>query len=110
MSYICKNPDCTAPDSKKGKSYPSAMECPFCDVPLVEVVSISESDLNLIGSLPYVIAYPLKRALVEKHPLTRINLLRDTFLNYLKYLGLITASEFFNSPIKDGRINNNTSI
>ena len=101
MSYICKNPNCTAPESKKAKSYPSAMECPFCDVPLVEVVSISESDLNLIGSLPYVIAYPLKRALVEKHPLTRINLLRDTFLNYLKYLGLITASEFFNSPIKD---------
>lgn len=77
------------------------MDCPFCDTPLAEVISILETDLNLIAGLPYVIAYPLKRALVEKHPLTRINLLRDTFLNYLKYLGLITASEFFNSPIKD---------
>ncbi len=104
MSFICKNPDCTAPDNKKGKAYPSAMECPFCDVPLVEVISISEADLSLIRNLPYVIAYPLKRALLEKHPLTRINLFRDTFLNYLKYLALITASEFFNSPIKDKKM------
>jgi hypothetical protein len=26
---------------------------------------------------------------------------KDTFLNYLKYLGLLSASEFFNSEIKD---------
>jgi tetratricopeptide (TPR) repeat protein len=104
VSFICKNPDCTAPINKKGKAYPSAMECPFCDVPLVEIISISEADLSLISNLPYVIAYPLKRALLEKHSLTRINLLRDTFLNYLKYLALITASEFFNSPIKDKKM------
>jgi len=101
MNYICKNPGCIAPENKRGKVYPSAMECPFCDLPLIEVISLSDEEIDLINRLPYVIAYPLKRALVEKHPLTRINLLRDTFLNYLKYLGLITASEFFNSPIKD---------
>ena len=101
MSYICKNPECSAPDNKKGKPYPSAMECPFCDTPLVEVIFISEEEKSLISCLPYVIAYPLKRSLVEKNPLRKLNLLRDTFLNYLKYLGLITASEFFNSPIKD---------
>ena len=58
-------------------------------------------NLALIESLPYVIAYPLKRTLLEQHPWTRINLLKDTFLNYLKYLGLLSASEFFNSDIKD---------
>jgi len=101
VSFICKNINCSAPDNKKGKAYPSAMECPFCDAPLVEVLSFSEADLKLINTLPYVIAYPLKRAITEKHAWTKINLLKDTFLNYLKYLGLLTASEFFNSSLKD---------
>lgn len=64
-------------------------------------ILLSTDDLALIESLPYVIAYPLKRTLLEQHPWTRINLLKDTFLNYLKYLGLLSASEFFNSEIKD---------
>jgi tetratricopeptide (TPR) repeat protein len=80
------------------------MECPFCDAPLQEISSISEADQQLISSLPYVIAYPLQRTLNEKHALTRVNLFRDTFLNYLKYLGLLTASEFFNSPLKDKKM------
>ena len=29
MSFICNNSDCSAPDNKKNKSYPSAMECIF---------------------------------------------------------------------------------
>jgi hypothetical protein len=87
MSYICKNPDCSAPENKKGKVYPSPMECPFCDAPLQEISSISEADRQLIDHLPYVIAYPLLRTLNEKHAWTRINLFKDTFLNYLKYLG-----------------------
>ena len=49
-------------------------------------IQLSAEDLALINSLPYVIAYPLKRTLLEKHPWTKINLLKDTFLNYLKYL------------------------
>ena len=104
MSFICKNTDCSAPENKKRKVYPSAMECPFCDAPLVEVLSFNETDLKLINALPYVIAYPLKRAIAEKHAWTKINLLKDTFLNYLKYLGLITASEFFNSSLKDKKM------
>ena len=64
-------------------------------------IHLSSDDLAFIDSLPYVIAYPLKRTLLEQHPWTRINLLKDTFLNYLKYLGLLSASEFFNSEIKD---------
>lgn len=104
MSFICKNIDCSAPENKKGKVYPSDMECPFCDAPLVEVLSFNEADLKLINSLPYVIAHPLKRAITEKHAWTRINLLKDTFLNYLKYLGLITATEFFKSDLKDKKM------
>jgi tetratricopeptide (TPR) repeat protein len=64
-------------------------------------IQLSSEDLALINSLPYLIAYPLKRTLLENHPWTKINLLKDTFLNYLKYLGLLSASEFFNSEIKD---------
>ena len=64
-------------------------------------IDLSPDDLALINSLPYVIAYPLKRTLLEKHPWTKINLLKDTFLNFLKYLGLLSASEFFNSEIND---------
>jgi hypothetical protein len=55
----------------------------------------------LIASLPYVIAYPLRQTLLEKVPVKRIYLFNYTFLNYLKYLGLLAASEFFNSSIKD---------
>ncbi len=67
-------------------------------------IQLSAEDLELINSLPYVIAYPLKRTLLEKHAWTKINLLKDTFLNYIKYLGLIAASEFFNSPLKDKKM------
>jgi tetratricopeptide (TPR) repeat protein len=80
------------------------MDCPFCDEPLVEVFSFSEEELSLFASLPYVIAYPLKRAVTEQHPGDKVNLLKDTFLNYLKYMGLVTASEFFHSPFKDKRM------
>ncbi|WP_297510941.1 tetratricopeptide repeat protein [Flavobacterium sp.] len=104
MSFICENINCSAPENKKGKVYPSDMECPFCDEPLVVFESISESDRLLINALPYVIAYPLKKAINENHPGTKINLLKDTFLNYLKYLALLTASEFFQSPFKDKRM------
>ena len=104
MSYSCRNILCSAPEHKKGKIYPQSMECPFCDVPLNEVFTISESHLELIKGLPYLIAYPLKRALLEKDPLRKIHFFKDTFLNYLKYLGLIIGSEFFNSSIKSKKM------
>ena len=104
MSFICSNNACSAPENKKDKVYPSAMECPFCDEPLTEVFSFSDEELHLFATLPYVIAYPLKRAVTEQHPGDKVNLLKDTFLNYLKYMGLVTASEFFQSPFKDKRM------
>lgn len=83
MSFICKNIECSAPENKNWKVYPSAMDCPFCHSPLIEVLSFNEADLQLINSLHYVIAYRLKLAIIEKHAWTKINLLKDTFLNYL---------------------------
>jgi hypothetical protein len=63
--------------------------------------SLTKEDELLLDKLPYVIAYPLKQTLLEKHPWTKINLLKDSLLNYLKYLALLSASEFFNSDIKN---------
>jgi len=105
MSYTCLNTTCAIALSKA--TFPVAMNCPVCQQPLQEVLEtsiISETDEQLIAALPYVIAYPLKRALTEKHAWTRVNLLKDTFLNYLKYLGLVSASEFFHSPLKDKKM------
>ena len=104
MSFSCKNIDCSAPDNKKGKIYPVTMECPFCDIPLTEVSTISEAHIELIKGLPYLIAYPLKRTFLEKDPLRKIHFFKDTFLNYLKYLGLIVGSEFFNNSIKSRKM------
>ena len=103
--YICKSHSCAIAISKA--AFPVLMNCPVCQQPLseeIDCVSLSEVDELLIAQLPYVIAFPLKRALLEKHPWTKINLLKDTFLNYLKYIGLITASEFFNIPLKDKKM------
>jgi uncharacterized protein YbaR (Trm112 family) len=43
------------------------MNCPVCQQPLVKIneeALISEEDEQLIASLPYVIAYPLKQTLL----------------------------------------------
>ena len=100
--FTCKNTTCALAISKA--VFPIAMNCPVCQIPLEEkldTIELSPEDLALINSLPYVIAFPLKRTLLESHPWTKVNLFKDTFLNYLKYLGLLSASEFFNSDIKD---------
>ncbi|MBP6126670.1 tetratricopeptide repeat protein [Flavobacterium sp.] len=103
MSFNCQTPSCAIAISKA--EFPVAINCPVCQTPLSEVVdSLSQEDIALIDSLPYVIAYPLQQTLLEKNASQRLNFLRDTFLNYLKYLGLLTASEFFNSPFKDRKI------
>ena len=105
MNFICTNPSCAIALSKA--SFPVAMNCPVCQTLLVnqeEEPAISAEDETLIASIPYVIAYPLRRTLAEKHMWTKVNLLKDTFLNYLKYLGLLSASEFFHSNLKDKKM------
>jgi hypothetical protein len=103
--YVCITPNCAIALSKA--VFPTLRNCPVCQQSLKEVsenAEISDLDEKLISGLPYVIAYPLKRTLLEKHASIKINLFKDTFQNYLKYLGLIAASEFFNSSLKDKKM------
>ena len=64
-------------------------------------------DQKIIDTYPYFLAHPYNRALTETEPFKRIHLLKETFLNYLKYLGLVTASEYFSSDLKVKDINRN---
>jgi hypothetical protein len=69
------------------------------------VIKRDEKDNRIIETYPYFIAHPYKRALDEEDGFKRLHLLKEVFLNYLKYIGLLTASEYFNSSIKIGEIN-----
>ena len=62
-------------------------------------------DSKIMETYPYFLAHPYKRALEEEDAFKRLHLLKEVFLNYLKYLGLLTASEYFNSDLKIGDIN-----
>ena len=66
---------------------------------------LDEHDTLIIETYPYFLAHPYKRALEEVDSFKRLHLLKEVFLNYLKYLGLLTASEYFNSNLKIGEIN-----
>jgi len=69
------------------------------------ITLIDESDEIIIQSYPYSIAYPYKLMLDEKIPSQRILLMKDVFLNVLKYLGILIASEYFLSDLKSKVIN-----
>ena len=68
---------------------------------------VDTEDQRIIDTYPYFLAHPYHRALTETEPFKRIHLLKETFLNYLKYLGLVTASEYFSSDLKVKDINRN---
>ena len=68
-------------------------------------INADEDDARIIETYPYFLAHPYKRALEEVDSFTRLHLLKEVFLNYLKYLGLLTASEYFKSNLKIGEIN-----
>jgi hypothetical protein len=69
------------------------------------ISAIDEADQKIIDTHPYFIAHPYKRALDETDGFKRLHLLKEILLNYLKYLGLLTASEYFKSDLKIGEIN-----
>ncbi len=71
----------------------------------IKAIIPDDSDLKIIETYPYFIAHPYKRALEEEDNFKRLHLIKEVFLNYLKYLGLLTASEYFNSHLKIGDIN-----
>ena len=105
MIYKCTTPGCLLAESNA--PFAAAINCPVCQQALVAEtieVKVSEKEMDLITALPYVIAYPLKRTLEEQNYWKKINYFKDTFQNYLKYLGLLTASEFFNSQLTNRRM------
>ena len=69
------------------------------------IIQWDEIDAKIIETYPYFLAHTYKRALEEEDNFKRLHLLKEVFLNYLKYLGLLTASEYFNSDLKIGDIN-----
>jgi len=71
----------------------------------ISSINRCEFDSKIIETYPYFLAHPYKRALEEEDGFKRLHLLKEVFLNYLKYLGLLTASEYFNSDLKLGDIN-----
>ena len=78
---------------------PDTIEAQFSSIP------VDEQDTRIIETYPYFLAHPYKRAMEEVDSFKRLHLLKEIFLNYLKYLGLLTASEYFNSNLKIGEIN-----
>lgn len=67
--------------------------------------AIDQEDERIIKFYPYLIALPYERTLLEKDVYKRLHLLKETFLNYLKYLALVTASEYFSGNLKIKEIN-----
>ena len=105
MNYQCHTSVCAIALSKA--TFPVAMNCPVCQTPLQLTQSesvLSEKEQRLIDILPYVIAYPLKETLLQNDYEKRLHRMGYTFINFLKYLGLISISEFFNSDLKNRRI------
>jgi hypothetical protein len=66
---------------------------------------LDQEDEKIVNRYPYLLALPYERTLVEKDGYKRLHLLKETFLNYLKYLALVTASEYFSSDLKIKEIN-----
>jgi hypothetical protein len=106
-NYRCNNPVCII--YKKEIGLPIAQSCPSCG----DMLSINESELTddqdeiIINEYPYLIAFPYYRAILEQDPYKKIHLLKETFLNYLKYMGLLVASEYFKSDKKIKSLNTN---
>ena len=105
--YHCQTPSCAIAISKA--EFPVEMNCPVCQTHLSEIIKLNESiisiqDNELLQKLPYVIAYPLKETLLQNDYEKRLHRFGYTFINFLKYLGLISISEFFNSDLKNRRI------
>jgi len=101
--YSCNNSTCSIHTSKA--NFPEKTHCPLCQNELVETLSISVKsntididtkikDIKNHGNIPFVIGIPLNKAEENELYWLKLNYLKDALLNYLKYLGLITVSEF----------------
>jgi hypothetical protein len=64
---------------------------------------LTETEIALLQNLPYLIAYPLQDTFQQSDYEKKLHRLAYTFNNFLKYLGLISISEFFHSDFKQYR-------
>lgn len=103
MSYFCETPGCLF--HAKKWPYPVAGNCPECGQPFVLKVEFDAFETDVINNYPYVIAFPFKRMLEETHYFTKFSILKDVFVNTLKYNALLVATEYFKSPYKSEKIN-----
>ena len=106
-NYYCINEDCLISINKI--NFSSSQHCPNCNTPLLINADdfLDSKDKIIINEFPYLLAFPYQRSLLEQDPYKKLHLLKETFLNYLKYIGLLTASEYFNSYLKIKSINTN---
>ncbi len=106
-NYHCQTSNCIFERNHIGLSV--QQDCPSCQSPLQLNTNelMDKQDELIINEYPYVLAFPFQRALLEQEPYKKIHLLKETFLNYLKYVGLLVASEYFKSEIKDKQLNSN---
>lgn len=103
MSYFCETPGCLF--NLKKWAYPVSGNCPECGQPFVLKVEFDSFEKDVINNYPYVIAFPFKRMLEETQFFTKFSLLKDVFVNTLKYNALLVATEYFKSPYKSEVIN-----
>lgn len=98
LIYICQDETCEF--NLGGLELNKPVKCPYCKKTLVEkdAIKLTEEESYIVENYPYAIAYQFKLTLYEKDPFKRLSYLKDTFYNYLKYIGLMAATEFFNSP------------
>jgi len=60
----------------------------------------------IIDQYPYLIAFPFSEMLNQENYFLKIQLLKDVFLNTLKYMGLLTAAEYLLSNFRSKQVNN----
>jgi hypothetical protein len=96
--FKCPNSECAI--HIKDKLFPAMMDCPICDFPLIKEILITPFHKEVIERYPYVIAYPYQQMLEESAGRNQLEFLAYTFNNVLKYLGLLCASEYFNSKLR----------
>jgi hypothetical protein len=106
-NYRCNTPKCLL--HTHGIGLPTAQLCPSCRRPLAvdEARMMDEHDALIVREYPYVLALPYQRAILEQDVYRKLHLLAESFLNLLKYLGLLVASEYFYSGHKHKGINAN---
>ena len=101
--FKCPNTDCAI--HLRGKDFKEKGDCPLCDTPLVMEQSLTPFQQEVLDQYPYVIALPFKRMLEDPAGRNQLELLAYCLVNVLKYLGLISASEYFHSGIKSPILN-----